>query len=104
MNAPLALPQTVDLLTQAIERVRPLLNREQPLKTRIRVLWAAAKNAHGFAASDVVAAEFIRLACDTGLTADLDNPIRRLSGEETVRHVVSWACRSMNPFETGPPQ
>jgi hypothetical protein len=104
MNAPVKSPLVIDLLTQAIDRVRPLLNREQPLKTRVRVLWAAAKNTRVFAASDVVAAEFIKLARDTGLTADLDDPVRRLSGEETVRHVVSWACRGMNPFETGPLQ
>jgi hypothetical protein len=45
MNAPFTSPLAIDLLTQAIDGVRPLLNREQPLKTRVRVLWAAAKNA-----------------------------------------------------------
>jgi hypothetical protein len=104
VNAPLKSSLVIDLLTQAIERVRPLLDRKHPLKTRIHVLWAGAKNARGFAASDVVAAEFIQLARDAGLTPDLDDPVRRLSGKETIRHIVSWACRSMNPFEIGPLQ
>jgi hypothetical protein len=94
----------IDLLSQAIERVRPMLDRNLPLKARVRVLWAATKNARKFAASDVLATEFSQLARDSGLTADLNDPVRHLSGEETVRHVVSWACRGMNPFETGPLQ
>lgn len=104
MNSPVTSLRAIDLLTQAIERVRPMLTRQHPLKDRVRVLWAATKNARKFAANDVVAAEFSRLARDTGLTADLNDPIHRLSGEETVRHVVDWACRGMNPFETGPLQ
>jgi len=104
MSAPFASPRTIDLLTQVIERVRPELNRQQPLKARVRVFWAAAKNARGFAASDVLAAEFLHLARETALVADLEDPVCRLSGEETVRHVVGWACRGMNPFETGPLQ
>jgi hypothetical protein len=93
--------RTIDLLTQVIERVRPELNFQEPLKARVRVLWAAAKNARGFAASNVLAAEYFRLGRETGLIVDLDDPVRRLSGEETVRHVVSWALRGMNSFETG---
>jgi hypothetical protein len=104
MNAPFTSPSVVDLLTLAIEQVRPLLDRKLPLKARVRVLWAATKNARSFAASDVLEGEFCQLARDTGLTADLEDPIRRLSGEETVRHVVSWACRGLNPFDTGPLQ
>jgi hypothetical protein len=92
----------IDILNQAIEQVRPLLDRQLPVKTRIKALWAAVKNARAFAASDVVAAEFSQLAHVIGLTADLDDLRRQLSGEETVRHVLSWASRGMNPFETGP--
>jgi hypothetical protein len=97
-------PPGVDLLSQVIERVRPMLDRKLPLKDRVQALWAATKNARSFAASDVLAAEFCQLARDTGLRADLDDPVRKLSGEETVRHVVDWGCRGMNPFETGPLQ
>jgi hypothetical protein len=91
----------IDLLTLAIERVRPLLNRHQPLNDRVRILWAAVKNAQGFAASDVLAAEFFQVACEKGLKHGFDDPVRRILGEKTVRHVVSWALRGMNPFETG---
>jgi hypothetical protein len=97
MNAPFTGPQVIDLLSEAIERVRPLLNRQRSLKDRVRVLWAGAKNARGFAASEVIASEFFQLARETDLMADLDDPIRRLSGEVTIRHVVDWACRGMNP-------
>ena len=82
-------PAAIDLLAQAIERVRPMLDQKLPLKARVRVLWAGTKNARSFAATDVLAAEFFELASDTGLTADLDDPVRRISGEETVRHVVN---------------
>jgi hypothetical protein len=104
MNAPVTSPLAVDLLNQAIERVRPFLSRREPLKTRVCVLWAATKNARGFAAADVLASEFLQLARDTGLVADLDDPVRGLSGHDTVWHVVSWACLGINPFETGPLQ
>jgi len=104
MNAPLTSLHCIDLLTEAVARVRPLLARQHPLKVRVRVLWAAAKNACELAASDVVAAEFFRLANDSGLTADLNDSARHLSGQETIRHVLDWACRGMNPFETGPLQ
>jgi hypothetical protein len=82
--------------------MRLRLDRQLPLGTRVRALWAATKHARGLAASDVLAAGFLQLARETGLIADLDDPVHRLSGEVTIRHVVNWACRGMNPFETGP--
>lgn len=104
MNAPFTSIQAADLLTHAIERTRRMLVKGRPLKVRVRVLWAATKNARVFAASDAVAPEFCRLAHDAGLVADLDDHNRRPSGKDTVRHVVDWACRGLNPFETGPLQ
>jgi hypothetical protein len=59
------------------------------------------KNARSFAAADVLSGEFYQLAQDTQLVADLDDPRRRLSGEITIRHVIDWGLRGMNPFETG---
>jgi hypothetical protein len=94
--------QQHDLLTQAVESVRLLLDRQQPLKVRVRLLWAAIKNARGCAASDVIESEFFHLARDAGLVTELDDPIRRLSGEDTVGHVLSWGLRGLNPFESGP--
>jgi hypothetical protein len=92
-------PHAIDELTQLIDQLRPRLERSLPIKTRIRVLWAAAKNARGLAAIDVLQADFLQLAHDTGLTADLG-----AHADQTLRHVLGWAARGMNPFETGPLQ
>ena len=93
-----------DLLSQAIATLRPMLDRKRPARDRVRILWAAVKNARSFAAAEILAAEFFRLADDCGLVADLEDRRRRLSGEVTVRHVVDWGLRGFNPFETGPLQ
>ncbi len=99
-----------DLLTRVIEGVRPLLaDATQPTKARIRLLWAAAKNARKFGAADVVSDAFRALAVETGLIdkrghwtgTDVRDYVRG-HGAEDVAHVVSWALRGWNPFETGP--
>jgi hypothetical protein len=89
------------LLSKAIEQVRPLLNQERPVKARARVFWAAAKNARQFAATDVLIDDFLNLARQSGLIEALDNHRPRLTGEETIRHLLRWASRGLNPFETG---
>jgi hypothetical protein len=66
-----------DLLSQAIDAIRPLLDRKRPVWQRARVFWAAVKNARSFAASDVVAAGFYQLADEAGLVADLEDRRRR---------------------------
>jgi hypothetical protein len=91
-----------DLLSQAIGTLRPMLDRKRTPRQRVRIFWAAVKNSRTFAASDVLATEFYQLADDCGLVADLDDRRRRLSGEVTIRHVIDWGLRGMNPFETGP--
>jgi hypothetical protein len=99
-----------DLLTRVIESVRPLLaDATQPTKTRIRLLWAAAKHARKFGAADMVHNAFTALAVETGLInkrghwtgTDVRDYVRR-HGAEDVAHVVAWALRGWNPFETGP--
>jgi hypothetical protein len=80
-----------NLLALAIERVRPMLDPQLPLTVSIRTFWAAAKNARRFAADDILESEFLRLADETGLTADL----RR---REDISHVLRWALRGLNPF------
>jgi hypothetical protein len=100
----------VDLLALAIERVRPMLaDASLPTKTRIRLLWAAARIATDLAAADVVESAFAALAIETDIIdtqgrwtgGDIaEDRIRH--GAEDVAHVIKWALRGWNPFETGP--
>jgi len=98
----------VDLLMYAIERARPLL-ADGSSKQRIRILWSAAKQARALGASDVVHAAFMALAIETNLInargywtgADVRESVRPY-GAEDVAHVITWALRGWNPFETGP--
>ena len=107
---PLALASNGDLLTRIIEGVRPALaDTTQPTKTRIRLLWAAAKSARELGATDVVTDAFMTLAVETGLIdkrgwwtgKDVRDYVRP-HGAEDVAHLISWALRGRNPFETGP--
>jgi hypothetical protein len=105
MNAP-----AIDLLSQAIERARPLVaDASRPTKERIRILWAAAKAARDCGASDVVHDAFVQLAVETNLidekgwwTGEDVRPSVRRYGREDVEHTIRWALRGWNPFETGP--
>jgi hypothetical protein len=85
-----------DLLSQMIERLRPLLHRGAPVKQRITIFWSFVIESRHLGASDVVAEEFRALACDTGLISDLGR-----HGAEDVEHVISWGLRNFNPFESG---
>jgi hypothetical protein len=76
---------------------RQIADRSQPIKQRIHRFWAIAKGSRDLAASDVLTREFRRIAYETKLVADLG-----WHGAEDVRHVLDWALRGMNPFETGP--
>jgi hypothetical protein len=98
-------------LHDAIASARPLLANSAPTKARIRVLWAAAKKVRhdalaGAPAGDIIAA-FMALAVETGLIdsagfwgADIRESRRRY-GREDVEHVLRWALRGWNPFESG---
>jgi hypothetical protein len=101
---------TISLLDQAVERVRPILSGSGlSTKQRVRLLWAAVKMASGLAAADVVEETFIKLAVEVKLIdeqgrwtgADIaEHRIRH--GADDVAHVVRWALRGWNPFESGP--
>lgn len=108
MTAPFPPPPAVDLLTQVIERVRPLLmDASKPTKARIRLLWAAAKKARDMGASDIVLHDaFMRLAVEVNLIDqhgrwtgnDVRESVRR-HGAEDFAHVLRWAVRGWWPFE-----
>jgi hypothetical protein len=57
-----------DLLSEAVADVRPLLaDGSLSTKERIRLLWAAAKNASELASTDVFQDTFMALAVEVGL-------------------------------------
>jgi len=91
-------PATADLLTQAIELVRPQLNRSKPLKERVEIYWAAIAAAAELAAVDVLREEFLRLAEQTGLAADLKQHADLYHSDKTLEHVLRWGLLRRNPF------
>jgi hypothetical protein len=88
MNAPL------DLLSQAIMRVRPHLDRSVPVRDRIRIFWCGVVAARKLGASDVVTEEFTELARSSGLAADM----ARHGGDEGIAHVIRWGLLNRDPF------
>jgi hypothetical protein len=86
-------PPAIDLLADAIERVRPGLDRSHSVTERIHNLWAGVRAARHRGASGVVANEFRALAEASGLIADLGK-----HGNADVDHVILWALRNRNPF------
>jgi hypothetical protein len=99
-----------DLLSEAIADLRPLLaDGSRSTKERIRLLWAAAKNASEFAAADIVRDTFMALAVEVNLinargywtASDVAEHVRR-RGAEDLAHVIGWSLRALNPFGTGP--
>jgi hypothetical protein len=87
-------PIDADLLSQAITYVRPHLDRSLPTGDRLRAMWAAVVAARDLAASDVVAEEFMQLAHESGLAADLGR-----HADDDLRHVARWAMLGRNPFK-----
>jgi hypothetical protein len=85
---------TTDMLAEAIAYVRPRLQGANPIGDRLRTFWAGVAAARDLAAADVIEAEFLLLARDTRLTADLGR-----HAETDIRHVIRWAMLGMNPFQ-----
>jgi hypothetical protein len=100
MNAltPIKAPPACDLLTQVIEMVRPQLRRSKPLKERVEIYWSAIAAANNLAAADVLRAEFLQLAADTGLAADLKQQADLYYSDKTLEHVTRWGLLRRNPF------
>jgi hypothetical protein len=93
MTTTIAPPPATDRLAQAIERVRPYLNSTLPAAERIRDLWAGVVAARDRAAADVMEAEFMRLAQETGLVCDLGR-----HAKEDLGHVIRWGMLNRDPF------
>jgi hypothetical protein len=101
---------SVDLLSETVVRTRPMVaNTARTTKQRLRLLWAAAKQAGDLAALDVVSDSFVTLAVEANLidrngrwTGTDVRKGRRGFGAQDVEHVIRWATRGWNPFEKGP--
>ncbi|SNB54310.1 hypothetical protein SAMN05414138_10219 [Rhodoplanes sp. JGI PP 4-B12] len=89
--------RAVDHLAQAIDYVRPKLERTGPITERARTFWAAVRAARKLAATDVIHDEFRQLAIDTGLFADLGDHPPYAAGE-TIEHLIRWGLFARNPF------
>ena len=84
---------TTDLVRQAADHVRPHLECHKPIGERLQTLWAAVVAARDLGASDVIEEEFVQLARETGVFADLGR-----HANTDLRHVIRWAIRDLNPF------
>jgi len=95
-------PIAVDLLAQAIEHVRPYLDRSIALPQRCRDFWAAVVAARRLVASDVVEREFQERATACGLTGDLDRHGQsrglKCHGRHTTENLVRWGLLNRDPF------
>jgi len=87
MNAP------IDMLTIAVTKVRPYLNRSIPVTQRIRTLWAGVVAARRLGADDVITEAFTDLAIASGLAADLGH-----HADEDLEHVIRWGLLNRDPF------
>jgi hypothetical protein len=94
VTAPFPPPVAVDLLAEATTFVRPHLSRSIPIGDRLRNLWAAVAAARDLGAIGVIEDEFLRLAREAGLVADLGP-----HADAELRHVIRWAMLDRNPFQ-----
>jgi hypothetical protein len=97
MTTPLAPPPGVDVLAQAIEYIRPQLDPARSIHERVRVFWAAVASARNLSASDVVHNEFLFLAIDAGLAADLSQH-PPYAAEEALAHLIKCGLAARDPF------
>jgi len=93
VSAPFAPSRAIDLLAQAIEYTRVELNPAKPLNERVRIFWAAVVAARSLGATDVMRDEFLLLAVDVGLFADLGQ-----HADQTIEHLIRWGLFGRNPF------
>lgn len=96
-KAQLAAPPA-DYLTQAIELVRPQLERSKALKERVEIYWSAVAAAVELGAVDAVCETFWGLAEKSGLAADLKQHADLYHSDKSLEHVTRWALLRRNPF------
>ena len=94
MSAPFTPPRAIDLLEQASAFLRPKLARPLPINERLKAFWAGCVAARDLGASDAIEAEFLALARETGIAADLGR-----HAETDLRHVIRMALIGYNPFQ-----
>jgi hypothetical protein len=82
-----------DLLSQAVAQVRPYLRRDLPLAARLKAFWAGVAAAADLATTDQVVGDFIELAQQCGLIAELGK-----HADEDLDHLIGWALKGRNPF------
>jgi hypothetical protein len=102
---PFAPPIAVDLLTDAIERVRTDLNRARSRPERARTLWAGVLASRNLGAQDVIEREFWGLAFSTGLIWNQASRSRSRvlpHSFETVSHLIRWGLLARDPFGRPP--
>jgi hypothetical protein len=84
-------------IPQAIEYMRPLLDPAKPLKERARAFWAGIVAARDLATPKIIHDQFLELALDTGLFAELGQHPPH-AAEETVEHLIRWGLLTSDPF------
>jgi hypothetical protein len=87
----------LDLLSQAINVVRPQLHQGVPIAARARVFWAGVAAAADLAATDQIISNFVELARETGLAADLGR-----HADPDLNHLIRWGLQGRDPFGSTP--
>lgn len=97
-------PLAVDLLGQAVARIRPDIEAATSLRDRARTFWAGVMASRQLGASDVVEHEFWTLAFGVGLIWNQIDPTRKgvlPYSFETVAHLIRWGMAARDPFGGG---
>jgi len=85
-------PRATNLLAEAIEYLRPHLDRRIPAVERARGFWAIAVAVRHLGSADAAIDDLTSLSRDSGLMDDLDG------GAQTVNHLIRWGLYDRNPF------
>lgn len=94
MAASLTPRHAIGLLEQASAFLRPKLVRRLPIHERLKAFWAGCVAARDLGPSEAIEAEFLALARETGIAADLGR-----HAETDLRHVIRMALIGYNPFQ-----
>jgi hypothetical protein len=82
-----------DMLRKAVAHVRPHMDGGT-VGDRLRLLWAGVAAARELDGCDAIEDEFLALARNSGLAADLGR-----HADADLRHVIRWAMLGQNPFQ-----